>query len=195
LTDYDLKLALHLSPPLSFYTTPPSSLAPRHRNRHPQSHLAIDSSGREHLLLHFWVSSSPSTHDEPAQTWQEWFNDLSWDQDSMNENYEHAKRTLRIAWDNVKGALAFISGQSSAASPSLPSNTKGIGSLPTPTVHQEEREGSGWSFFGMFKSIKIGGNNRNDKDSGSSASALSGIKWDSGEVHVDFVKVSCVYVT
>ena len=46
---------------IKFHTTPPraSSDRPRHRNRSVPSAVIVDSAGREHLYLNFWIEATP----------------------------------------------------------------------------------------------------------------------------------------
>ena len=179
----------HLPGTLSFHTTPPTPVPTRHRNRHPQSHLAVDSNGVEHLLLHFWITSSHLTDaQKPAQSWvetlrDEW--DVEWNWERVQEIGRYIKGKARETRESIKQTAAFISGIPIQPAPSQ------IPPLTTSTRQQkaeEERypESTGWTFFGLFRNLKLG--RGVPKSSNTSASAVT-TQWDTAEVHVDLVKV------
>lgn len=174
---------------LSFHTTPPSPVPTRHRNRHPQSHLAVDANGVEHLLLHFWVTSSHIVDaQKPETSWSEWIQnewDLEWDWERVNDARIRLQAQALGAWESAKQTAAFLSGIPIQPSPSQ------VPPLATTTRRQaleEDRnsDGAASSFFGLFRNLKLGGAGRSDK------TTASGLKtqWDSAEVHADMVKVS-----
>ncbi|KDQ20646.1 hypothetical protein BOTBODRAFT_169375 [Botryobasidium botryosum FD-172 SS1] len=164
----------HLPGSLSFQTTAPSPLAPRHRNRHVQSHLALDSAGVEHLLLHFYVTSSPVA---PPST--SWFEGWEWEWEWYDVE-RYARHKARETWDAARKAVAYISG---TPLPPTASTTQ----VPTPATRVAEQKQSteGWSLLGMFKGLK-GGKGKGKDEVG--VARVNGVVGDCGEVHVDFVK-------
>lgn len=172
-----MQVAAHLPGSLSFQTTAPSPLAPRHRNRHVQSHLAVDSSGAEHLLLHFYVTSSPVA--APSTGWFSALEEFQWDWEwSDVERYMRLK--TRDTWDAARRAVAYISGTP------LPTSAPQI-AIPASGTEEKKQSNEGWGFFGLFKGLRGGKGKGKDEGVGNSGGILS----DCGEVHVDFVKVSC----
>ncbi|KAF9519813.1 hypothetical protein BS47DRAFT_1481719 [Hydnum rufescens UP504] len=178
----------HLPPPLSFHTTPPSPLPPRHRNRHPQSHLAVDSKGVEHLLLHFWITSSHSKDvHPPTSTWWEWFTgdwDWEWNRARIEENATFLKARMREIWEETKQAAAFVSGMQVPSSPSS-STPNNLPTWTTETDPNASKDKSGWSFLGLFKDVRLGGRGSSRANGGAT---VSNAHWDSAEVHIDLVK-------
>jgi import inner membrane translocase subunit TIM21 len=179
----------HLPGTLSFHTTPPTLVPTRHRNRHPQSHLAVDSNGVEHLLLHFWITSSHLTDaQKPKQSWVERLRDgwnVEWDWERAQEIGRHLKGKARDTWESVKQTAAFVSG--------IPIQPTPYQAPPLATTSRQQRveeerrpESAGWTFFGLFRNLKLGGGM--SKSNNPSLSAIT-TQWDTAEAHVDLVKV------
>jgi len=177
----------HLPGTLSFHTTPPTLVPTRHRNRHPQSHLAVDSNGVEHLLIHFWITSSHLTNaQKPTQSWlqtlqDEW--DVEWSWEHAQEIGRYLKRNALDTWESVKQAVALVSGipiQSTPPQAPLLTTTTQQG------VEEERKAESGsWVFFGLFRNLKLkGGMSKSNNPSTSVATT----QWDTAEVHVDLAK-------
>ena len=49
----------YLQDPLIFHNHPPTVSRPRHRNHYVSSQIFVDSAGREHMLLNFYVQGRP----------------------------------------------------------------------------------------------------------------------------------------
>lgn len=182
------QLKAHLPGKISFHTTPPSLVPTRHRNRHPQSHLAVDSNGVEHLLLHFWITSSHLTDAQrPEQSWSEWFQDewdVEWNWERVKDSGLHLKSRAADAWESVKQTTAFVSGM-----PIQPNPSQAPPLATTTTRHSIERtsgESSGWGFLGLFKNLK----GRSGSSTSTTSESAANTQWDTAEVHVDLVKAS-----
>ncbi|KAF8309758.1 hypothetical protein DL93DRAFT_1702843 [Clavulina sp. PMI_390] len=177
------ELKQYLPGKLSFHTTPPMAVPTRHRNRHPISHSALEPNGTEHLLLHFWITSSHlSDAKKSEQTWTEWFTDewdTDWDWERVATTGNYWKGKAKETWESAKQTVAFVSGISVATpqAPPLPTATT------PPVEHRPTETGSGNFLGGLFRNLK-GGSSR----SGPSGSAALMTQWDSAEVHVDMVK-------
>lgn len=138
-----------------------------------QSHLALDSSGVEHLLLHFYVTSSPVA--PPSSSWFD-FEDLQWDWD-WTDVQRYTSQKARDTWDAAKKAVAYISGTP------LPSTSQV--SIPAAGPAEKNQTTEGRGFFGLFRGLR-GGKGKSKEAEGASA---GGVVSDCGEVHVDFIKV------
>ncbi|KAG8900127.1 hypothetical protein FRB99_006223 [Tulasnella sp. 403] len=174
-------VARYLGSQLKFHINAPSPNAPRHRNRHVSSQLAVDSEGREHLLLHFYVESVLPTQalsgDLPA----------SWSEITASSAYEWVeKRCLDLA-DYSKKAFAYIVGIRVSQDNSANSSQKSLPASPSPVRQTDIGKhspppSSPWSFAGLFAGLRS-----------SNASTVmvddSNIKWTEGEVHADLIKV------
>ncbi|CAE6476677.1 unnamed protein product [Rhizoctonia solani] len=170
------ELARFLIPPYKFHNNPPSSSAspPRHRNRHISSQVAVDSSGREHLFLHFYMdSAAPSIRSSSPS----WF-DSDW-----NFSYQEAAHWLKsqttYALDGARRSFAYLTG-TPLPPPALPARTPSMSNDRT-EIGKSRGEGA-WSFAGIFSSLKgktrgLGG--EVDKERG---------LYTSGEVRADMIK-------
>ena len=194
LTSYKehVQVAKYLPGSLVFHNNPPSVLRPRHRNRHVSSQIVLDSSGREHMLLNFYVqanSHSPEqdvSYFELASSWLDNavtnFSEFSW-----WEARDWLTLNTREAVDSAKDLFRYLSGDP-APSKSAASQV----SLPV-SRNQESPTDNGrgfWSSFaGLFGSLRGGAGQ------GPYEGALDtrhGSVWQEGEVHADLVRV-CVY--
>ncbi|KAF8610493.1 hypothetical protein BDV93DRAFT_430688 [Ceratobasidium sp. AG-I] len=168
-------LARHLLAPYKFHNNPPSNSAspPRHRNRHIASQVAVDSAGREHLFLHFYVDSAPPN--AIAKT--------SWLNTNFDFSYEEAIHWIKTrstnALESARRSFAYITGTPLPPPPAL---LRASGSSTDRTeIGKSSGEGA-WSFAGIFSSLK-----------GKTRGALDGTesergKYVTGEIHVDLVK-------
>lgn len=198
-----------------FHNNPPSSSRPRHRNRNVSSQLAVDSQGREHLLLNFYIrgSSSGSSHlsdadDEGyiARTWvkaQEKIHglaDTTWD-----EAVAWGSDALRRAKDRARQLFLYLTGESASSSSSSYPYPASAGSLtgqrPVKRETQigrgkPEDEGGFWSsIVGVFSGIGV--SRKGPGASGRGRGELEEVRerYEEGEVHCDLVKVnSFVYL-
>ncbi|CAE6348835.1 unnamed protein product [Rhizoctonia solani] len=171
------ELARFLIPPYKFHNNPPStsSSPPRHRNRHISSQVAIDSSGREHLFLHFYLdSTAPSNRRTSSPSWF----DSDW-----NFSYQEAAHWLKsqivYGVDGARRSFAYLTGTPLPPPPQPVRASSASGDRTE--IGKSGGEGA-WSFAGIFSSLKgktrgLGG--ETDKERG---------LYTSGEVHIDLVK-------
>lgn len=165
-----------MKPPLRFHTNAPSQIAPRHRARHVSAQLAVDASGKEHLLIHFYVESlQPDTASHANESPSLSFSDLS-----LDSVAEWTKIQAQNTFDSLKGTFAYLVG-----SPST-STSKNNGTSPSTVPADAEKPppepSTGWGFAGLFGAIR-----------GTSLPARKEERqWHtqhtSGEVHADLVK-------
>lgn len=178
----------HFRAPLSFHNNAPSTHRPRHRNRHVNSLLAVDASGKEHLLLNFYVQgcdpsavSAPPGSESLVNRVYDWtasktssISELTYD-----EALQWAKDASSHALQASRRAFAYLIGE---PLPPLPQ--------PTLPLRREIDNGpnskeSSWSLSGIF--TRLTGQRRGGGDRRSEA--LNGTVYSTGEVHADFVKV------
>lgn len=65
-------------------------------------------------------------------------------------------------------------------------NKRPLAEVPSLPDSAQEGQKSGWGFLGMFSGIKIGGR---ASGKGNASATDTSQQWESGEVHIDFVKV------
>lgn len=174
----------YLHGPLIFHNNPPSTIRPRHRNDRVASQITRDSSGREHLLLNFFVQGQvPGA--EPVFD-SRWAATVDWTKrttskladTSFDEIVEGTKRYSEDAWESCKRLFKFLSGD-----PLPPSRPP-----PPPTSEQkQEKQESGWKggLTGLFSGLR-----GSSKDAPSaSEDGPDGQVYTEGEVHADLVMV------
>jgi mitochondrial import inner membrane translocase subunit TIM21 len=178
----------HLRAPLSFHNNPPLVHRPRHRNRHVNFFQARDSSGKEHLLLNFYVQGSDAslslTHPnsesfvDHAFDWTK--STISFISDlTLDRTLQWTQATVSDALQTSKRAFAYLIGE---PLPPLP---------PTPLLRQDTKanqsiqQESLWSLSGIFTRLtgKRRSNHRGRDET------TNGVLWRTGEAHADFVKV------
>ncbi|TFK89761.1 hypothetical protein K466DRAFT_486161 [Polyporus arcularius HHB13444] len=177
----------YMQEPLVFHNHPPSNSRPRHRNHYPTSQIFVDSTGREHMLLNFYIQGRPpgstgpySVDQEDESTLSRWSRKvqgavISLQEMSVEEMKEEAARRGQRLVDMSKELFKFLTGEVDASS------------APQPVVVQEQRaekEQKGWlsSVTGLFSGIKGA-----TRSGGSSSEAHSGAAFTEGEVHADLV--------
>ncbi|KAG8934879.1 hypothetical protein FRC03_008337 [Tulasnella sp. 419] len=178
------QVASYLKSPLRFHTNAPSPLAPRHRNRHVSSQLAIDGNGREHLLLHFYVEAASQASDSSFFSSTPSLSDLSfstfvdWVQAEAQGMYEGTKRVFAYIAGSPMPTLTPVSNGSSntSSSPSISRHTQ----IGKPS---RDSESSGWGATGLFGSLF-----RRKAASSGGSDVEDGIEFTGGEVHADLVK-------
>jgi import inner membrane translocase subunit TIM21 len=184
-----VQVAKYLPGLLVFHNNPPSVLRPRHRNRHVSSQIVLDSGGREHMLLNFYVqanSHSPdqdASHFELASSWlnnvMTNFSEFSW-QEARDWIVLHTRETV----DSTKDLFRYLSGDP------VPSKSAATQvSLPVPR-RQDSPTDNGKGFWGSFAGLF--GSLRNGAGKGPYEGALDtghGSVWQEGEVHADLVRV------
>ncbi|KAH9937430.1 TIM21-domain-containing protein [Fomitopsis serialis] len=179
-------LARHLQGSLIFHNNPPSSLRPRHRNHHVSSQVVVDSTGREHMLLHFYVQARPPgskafengsedvSYADKASAWVKRtassLSDLTTD-----ELAEKSKARAQAAMDSTKELFHFLSGDP------LPR------SQPEQSAKEEvrqEKEEKGWTsgVTGLFSGLR--GTTKSSPESRDSTDASA---YSEGEVHADLI--------
>ncbi|KAG0703144.1 TIM21-domain-containing protein [Suillus ampliporus] len=170
------RVAKYLRAPLVFHNNPPSSTRPRHRHRHVSSQVAVDASGREHMLLNFYVqgSSAKSAHRIDEEAGPSYIESLS--SLTVDETIAYAKEKLESIGESARRAFRYLSGDiapSPAPHPQLSAKE-----------HQEterDQEKGLWSFAGLFSGLK-------GRGSATEGAGDSGILWTEGEVHADLVR-------
>ncbi|KAF8559344.1 hypothetical protein OG21DRAFT_1561708 [Imleria badia] len=168
------RVVKYLPAPLVFHNNPPSSVRPRHRHRHVASQIAVDSSGREHLLLNFYVQGSssglPSTEDEKGSQWASHVESLA------SLTFEDVKDKMSPFVDSARSAFKYLRGDA------VPSEMPAAPTAGEKSKDQERMEGdSWWGLTGLFSGLR----GRRSHDGGSHG---AGIAWTEGEVHADLVK-------
>jgi import inner membrane translocase subunit TIM21 len=183
-----VQVAKYLPGSLVFHNNPPSVLRPRHRNRHVSSQIVLDSSGREHMLLNFYVQANPhsldqdASHFESASSWLKTtattLSEISW-QEARDWTVLQSQETV----DSAKDLLRYLSGD--------PVSSKSRTSQVSIHVSQKPEIPSGKKGFwgnvtGLFGSLRGGG--RKGPYEGT-LDAGHGRVWEEGEVHADLVRV------
>ncbi|KAF8971496.1 TIM21-domain-containing protein [Flammula alnicola] len=179
------RIAKYLNGPLTFHNNPPSSVRPRHRNRHVISRVMVDSFGREHMIMTFYVQGRPEgeivAHSEASyfETASAWVQDKGavLSELSFDEAVAWSKDSAKNLWDKSIRAFKYLSG-SPLPPPSLPT----MSASETQETPKKE-ESSGWGFTGMFSSLKT-----SKKSTGSTTPGRIGGHFTEGEVHADLVK-------
>jgi len=180
------QLASYLGEPLVFHNNPPSSVRPRHRNHHVSSQLVVDSYGREHMLLHFYVkgrppgSSAPPSESESTSyvdTAMNWTKETASHVSEMSfeEMLETAKARVEAGVDAAKQLFKFLNGDSVPKS-----------QAPEPVkqeVKVEEKKGWSSGFTGLFSGLR--GTARSPAES--RGDTTDGKVYSEGEVHADLV--------
>ncbi|EKM60841.1 uncharacterized protein PHACADRAFT_247022 [Phanerochaete carnosa HHB-10118-sp] len=129
------KVSQYLRGPFVFHNNPPSAVRPRHRNDRVASQIARDSSGREHMLLNFFVQGQPHNAAtippdqsafqaavERAKNSASALSDMSAD-----ELVESTKSYASDKWESCKRLFRFLSGDPLPSSPSPPMPQKPVG--------------------------------------------------------------------
>jgi len=178
------RLAKYLNGPLTIHNNPPSSVRPRHRNRHVTSRVMVDAEGREHMIMTFYVQGRPegevvapseTSYLEATSEWiQEKGSTIS--EISFDEAVEWSKESTKNVWEKSLRAFKYLSG-APLPPPSLltiPPSERG--------ENAKKEEKKGWGFTGMFSSLKT------SKNRSAPAPGHSGRYFTEGEVHADLVK-------
>ncbi|RXW14542.1 hypothetical protein EST38_g11313 [Candolleomyces aberdarensis] len=178
------KVAKYLNGPLTFHNNPPSSIRPRHRNRHVTSQIVFDAYGQEHMILSFYVKGkAEGSSQDPDLSYLEvageWIRDkadilpeLGWE-----DAVKWSKDSASNVWDKSIRAFKYLSG---APSPPV---------TPTAAPERQERqepqkkETSLWDFVGVFSGLK----GPASKSAGSAAKEDHRTFLD-GDVHADLIR-------
>ncbi|KAJ7596678.1 TIM21-domain-containing protein [Mycena floridula] len=171
------QVAKYLYGPLTFHNNPPSAVRPRHRNHHVTSQIMVDSSGREHMILNFYVQGASELVSESyldsatrwTQSAAERISDITWD-----EVVGWSEAKLSQTWQESKRVFRYLIG-----SPITSSTSDSYGHGPETIQKPAET-----SFLGMFSSLK-----------GSRATSAAEARTEAesrgftdGEVHADFIR-------
>lgn len=176
-----IQIARHLNPPLKFHINAPSPSAPRHRNRHVSSQLAVDSSGREHLLLHFYVEAAPPQSSTPEAEGLPALADLT-----LDSVYEWSTETWNDVVDSSKRAFAYLVGmrlQPDSQQADQPRSQPQSPGRQTEIGKPAKDVSTAWSFAGLFSGLR--GMSTPATDSNDTHAQA---EWTEGEVHADLVK-------
>ncbi|KAG9314595.1 TIM21-domain-containing protein [Chiua virens] len=169
------KVAKYLHTPLTFHNNPPFSVRPRHRHRHIASQIAVDSSGREHMLLNFYVqgSSSASLPVKDEKDCQE----ASYIDILTTLTFEDIKEKMIPFIESARSAFKYLRGDN--VSPVI---------HPAATDKEKDKDQerteqhSWWELTGLFAGLR----GRTSHDEGS---RVGGTIWTEGEIHADLVRV------
>ena len=179
-----LQLADYLNGPFSFHNNRPSSVRPRHRNRHVNSRVVVDQFGQEHMVMTFYVQGRPDGERVPPSEQSYFDSATAWIQDkavilsecSFDDALSFLKENAKNVWNNSIMAFKYLSGDPLPPSPLH---------IPQPVQNEEKKHtDSTWSFAGIFSSLK-----RTRAFTPESKPLISGKKFTEGEVHADLVKV------
>ena len=171
-----------------FHNNPPSVVRPRHRNRTVASQIVLDSLGREHLLLNFYVQTSgPSTESSYFDSISSWIKDALIDMPELSADsiMSWTSERARHGVETAKDLFRYLTGdplpRSSTPTPSLPTYKSSQKEL-----FDNENKGLWGSITGVFSTLR--GANRSKGSDGRVDPVPTGT-WHEGEVHVDLVKV------
>ncbi|KAJ7225875.1 TIM21-domain-containing protein [Mycena pura] len=172
------RLAKYLDGTPRFHLDPPTTVRPRHRNRHVSSSIRVDAAGREHMFLNFYMQSQPKkpSFSESVSSWTEDKLSLLTEM-TMDDFVTSMQATTAVAWTRAKEAFKFLSG---APSPPLPQDT-----WSADENNAQMKNNSEGGFMGMFSSLR-----RPRGTSVSSPLEKDGRVFSEGEVHVNYVKNS-----
>ena len=178
--------------PLTFHNNPPTTHRPRHRHRHVSSYLAVDSAGREHLLLNFYVRGSSKSEASTSAIENEddwlivrymnrgWRQIQGWKDTSWDEALDWGKDRIKRTKDSAGRLFLYLTGEPTSS----PSTGSGSSSIPGhtsvrrdtqigKTSSETEKGGGGfWGgvaglFSGLGKGLKGGptlGSSPEDED-------------------------------
>jgi len=175
------EVARYLHGPLSFHNNPPSITRPRHRNHHVSSQIFLDTAGREHMRLNFFVQGRPPGSLSPTDSYFDslatWTKDVasSFSELTLDHTLDWARNFSQDMKESFKRLFRYLNGRPLPPPPfsALP---------PLEASEIPKREENSWSFAGLFSGL------RGPKASQSSAVREMGDQvWTDGEVHVDLV--------
>ena len=172
--------------PLIFHNNPPSVVRPRHRNDRVASQITRDSSGREHLLLNFFIQgqdpSKPIIREidsrrEAVVDWSTQKKEVILDM-SYDDMVDGTKQYSGEVWERCKRLFRFLSGEPLPSSKAPP---------PPPPERKQEKQEGGWTsgLMGMFAGLKAHGQD----SSNASEDGPTGQVYTDGEVHADLIMV------
>ncbi|KIM67042.1 hypothetical protein SCLCIDRAFT_1210510 [Scleroderma citrinum Foug A] len=167
------QVAKFLHGPLKFHNNPPSAVRPRHRHRHVTSQIVVDSSGREHMLLSFYVQGSSPRDSSSAEEHKSLWN-LD---DITSASYDGIMASILSITDSAKRTFRYLSGDAiTLPEPPRPSTENGK------QKDQDTGEDlSLWGLAGLFRGLRGGRPSREP-------SIETSVQWSEGEAHADLVK-------
>ncbi|KIJ21512.1 hypothetical protein PAXINDRAFT_104697 [Paxillus involutus ATCC 200175] len=169
------RVTKYLHAPLTFHNNPPSAVRPRHRHRHVASQIAVDSSGREHMLLNFYIQGSSSvsglaTAEENERQWTEYIESLT------SLTFEDVQAKMMPLVESAKRAFRYLSGDV------VPSPVPLVDTEKDRSKEQDISEDrSFWGLTGLFSGLR---GRRSHGEGGHD----TGVAWMEGEVHADLVR-------
>ncbi|KAH8100454.1 TIM21-domain-containing protein [Cristinia sonorae] len=177
------RVAKYLQGPLSFHNNPSTGIRPRHRNHHLSSQIAVDSQGREHMLLNFYVKGQPPGSTSTAEDESYLDSAVRWTKDTrdalskgtLDELAVSARERVEQVLDRCKHLFKFLSGDSV-----LPRDVP-----PAAPEVKEAKKESDWlsGLTGVFSGIKgpTAAHSEHFED------PVTGPTDTDGEVHADLV--------
>ena len=174
------QVAKFLHGPLTFHNNPPSVIRPRHRHRHVTSQIVVDSSGREHMLLSFYVQGSSSRDSSSAGEHKS-----PWTLDDITSvSYDTIMASVSSIIDSAKRTFRYLSG-----------DVVPLPQLPPPGTENERQKDremgedlSFWGLAGLFRGLRSARPSREP-------TSETGAQWTEGEARADLVRVSQVFWT
>lgn len=168
-----------------FHNNPPSSVRPRHRNDRVASQIVRDASGREHMLLNFFVQGQPHNAPAPPPDQSRLAAALAHAQASAAALADMSGDELRAAaaayahdrWAACKRLFRFLSGDPVPSPPPPPA---------PPAEPKQEPQPAGWrqGLTGLFAGLRPAGT-----DAGGAHVNVPDEGFTDGEVHADLVMV------
>ena len=188
-----MQVAKYLPGLLVFHNNPPSLLRPRHRNRHVSSQIVLDSSGREHMLLNFYVQANSQLPDQDVSYFESasgWLKNttMNLSEVSWQETKDWIMLQTRETVDYAKDLFRYLSGDPASTSRASQVSLQVPRKQEAPTG---DEKGFWENFAGLFGSLR-GGSRKGPYEG--TLDAGHGRVWQEGEVHADLVRV-CLYRT
>ena len=149
----------------------------------------MDSTGREHMILNFYVQGKPpgsssTLKKDPTESYLDAV--IHWTGDkasliselTLNEVIEWSKDRTLNAWEQSKRAFRYLSG---APLPPISLQEHPLVDVKEP----KKAKSTGWSFVGMFSGLR----GKHARSMDTKAKRLDGEMWTDGEVHADLIRV------
>ncbi|TEB39346.1 hypothetical protein FA13DRAFT_1725330 [Coprinellus micaceus] len=176
------KVAKYLNGPLTFHNNPPSSIRPRHRNRHVTSQVVRDAYGQEHMILSFYVKGRPEGAEDSdlsyMETAERWVQDKSVALPDLKfeDIMQWSKEFSADIWDKSIQAFRYLSGAPPPPAPSPPVTERQALEQP------QKKDSSAWDFVGMFSGL------RGQSRKGTGSTGEEHRTFLEGDVHADLVR-------
>lgn len=161
---------------------------PRHRNRHVNFFQARDSSGKEHLLLNFYIQGSDQSLSH-AHSDSESFVDQAFDWSrstisslsdlTLDRALQWTQTAVSDALQTSKRLFAYLIGEPLPPLPPAPLHRQDT------EANQLARQEPMWSLSGIF--TRLTGKRRSSRRGRDEAT--NRVLWSTGEAYADFVKV------